>query len=54
MKISRRLTANDFGRQMGAQMASESALLSELHDAYALCRSELLDFIATAEHENEN
>ena len=39
-------------------MASESPLLSELHDAYVLCSSEQLDFFAACcdatEHEYEN
>ena len=45
-------------QQIGTQMASESPLLPELHDAYVLCSCEQLDFFAAcgdaAEHEREN
>ena len=45
-------------RQVGTQMASESPLLPELHDAYLLYSCEQLDFFAAcweaAEHEYEN
>ena len=45
------------GQQTGTQMAPESPMLSDLHDAHVLCSFEQLDFFAAfgeaAEHEYE-